>query len=113
MFNCYVVVIADPAPLDVCRLLRSRSSEWDDFGRELHIPLSFREGLLRTGPMYSNDAKLERVINNWLESWCSPPTWDYLIEALERLGWRHVAEEVIKYLTTDPEAIKKYNWKGM
>ena len=106
-----IVVIADPDSLDIFRLLESQSHEWNAISRELRVPFSFREGLIKTGLMYSDDNKLEQVIHKWLESECSPPTWDNLIEALERLQLKAVLREVTQFLTTDPEAIRKYNWK--
>ena len=104
-----ILVIADPDPLDVFRLLESH--EWNAISRELHVPFSFREGLIRTGLMYSDDDKLEQVIHKWLESECSPPTWDNLIEVLERLQLKAVLRKVTQFLTTDPVAVRKYNWK--
>ena len=61
--------------------------------------------------MYSDDDKLEQVIHKWLESECLPPTWDTVIEVLERLQLKAVLREVTQFLTTDPEAVRKYNWK--
>ena len=98
-------------PDDVYQLLKLRSDEWVEIGRELKLPTSFCNGLDRKGPVYSDNTKLDKVINEWLETWCSPPTWDNLIKALERLKWKSVAEDVKKFLTTDPGAIRKYNWK--
>ncbi len=107
-----VVVIAVPELRDVYQLLRSQSSEWDGIGRELSVSWNFRVELRRTLG-YSNDDRLEHVIHRWLESWCSPPTWDNLIEALEGMELRAVAEDVTQFLTTDPVAVRKYNWKRM
>ena len=60
-----------------------------------------------------DDTKLEIVIHKWLKPSRrrSFPTWDKLIEVLEILGWRGVARNVTQFLTTDPEAVKKYNWE--
>ena len=55
--------------------------------------------------------KLDTVIDEWLESHCSPPTWDNLIKALEGMEWKAIAEKVKEFLATDPEAVRKYNWK--
>ena len=108
-----IVVIADPDPLDVHRLLKSHSVEWNAISRRLRVSLNYREELRLTGPTLSDNQKLESVIHKWLESECSPPTWDNLIEVLERLELRAVLRKIKEFLTTDPVAVRKYNWKRM
>ena len=95
---------------DVCKFLKSRSSQWYEIGNALHVPFEILDDLANK-PITDN-IKRDRVINKWLQSWCSPPTWDNFIEVLERLELRAAATDVTKFLTTDPEAIKKYNWKS-
>ena len=64
------------------------------------------------GQTMNDSTKLESIIERWLMSWCSEPSWDNLIRAMDSLKWTTTVKEVKKYLKTE-EAIKKYNWKGM
>ena len=95
---------------DVRTFLKSCSSQWYDIGNALDV--RFDTLVEVASKPITDNIKLDMVINKWLQSHCSPPTWDNLIEVLERLELRAAATDVTKFLTTDPEAVKKYNWKS-
>ncbi len=85
-------------------MLKSQAHEWYDIGSALRVPPSTLDGLVKATQAYTDNAKLQKVIDKWLLSYCSPPTWDNLIKALEGMQWRAVAEEVKEFLKTDPKA---------
>ena len=81
-------------------MLIGHSTEWSDIGRELDVPLNERDGLRRDTGLSNND-RLEKVIDYWLEKErCIPVTWDELIEILEGMSFtgtvRSIREEFLK-----------------
>ena len=95
---------------DVRKFLKSHSSQWYEIGNALDVSFDTLDEL--SSEPITNNIKLDKVIKKWLQSHCSPPTWDNFIEVLERLELRDVAINVTTFLTTDQKAIKKYNWKS-
>ncbi len=91
-------------------MLLSRSSQWYEIGSALDVPPNTLDGLVKATQTFSDNTKLEKVIEKWLQSHCSPPAWDNLIKALEGLQWTDIVGEVKEFLKTNPKAIKKYNW---
>ena len=76
-------------------LLKSKSNAWDAIGRELGVPFDVREGIYNLGAARTDENKLEKVLNSWLESHCSETSWNHLMEVLQKeLKWEHLAEEV-------------------
>ena len=75
-------------------LLESKSSAWNDFGRGLDVPFVVHKGLCNLGATITNEDKLEKVLNSWLESDCSETSWNHLMEILKELKWECLAEEV-------------------
>ena len=51
----------------------------------------------------SNNVRLERVLNKWIETESVPVTWDRLIEGLEEIQLRNVIRRVKEFLKTDQE----------
>lgn len=84
---------------DVFKLLKKKSSDWNDIGRELNVSKNYRKGLEREGPMNTNEDKLECILEKWLESECSEVSWKHLIEVLrDELEWKDTAKEVEEFL---------------
>ncbi len=100
--------IKDKVPVlkDAFNILRNKSANWDDIGRELEVSTNDQEGL-RKNMAYSDFARLEAVLSKWLEQGGATSTWGQLMEALKVLRYKDAAEEVEKFLRTI-EAIKKY-----
>ncbi len=101
-----------PKAFDVHSLLTSHAHDWDNLGQKLKVDAGYLKGLLKAGPTMNDSTKLDDVIQKWLMTWCSEPSWDNLIRALDSLQWTDTVMKVKKYLKTE-EAIKQYNWKGM
>ena len=75
------------------KLTRSHSVRWNALGRELNVSYNFREDL-KIDVTFSNDARLEAILNNWIETESSPVTWSTLVEALEELELKETAKQV-------------------
>ena len=99
-----------PERQDVYKLLKKKSTYWDDFARDLDLDINFREELKREGSTTTGGSKLERVIIKWIESESSDVTWNNLIEVLEGLEFLDIAREVKSYLERE-EVVKKYSRK--
>ena len=98
-----------PEVIDVYNCLKSKSLKWDEIGRELKIPFEFREGLeLQRN---SSDHNLECIIYKWKESESSIVSWNTIIAALDSLQLTAIKKDVLKYLKSDSDAVRKYNWK--
>ena len=77
---------------DVHKLLSSHSYKWDDIGRALRVPYTYRRELERE--RISDDSRLEGVLNKWIETESVPVTWDRLIKGLEEIELRVVIRSV-------------------
>ena len=65
-------ILHEKPPLhDAFFLLKEKSSKWDYIGNGLGVPFNDREGLYQSS--LSNEARLERVIKIWLETFCHTP----------------------------------------
>ena len=95
---------------DVYELLSKRSVRWNDFARALNIDLNFRETLVREGSTTTEECKLEKVLQKWMESKSSDVTWNNLVDVLEQLHFLDIASEVKCYLERK-EVIEKYHKK--
>ena len=84
---------------DVHKLLSPHSYKWDDIGRALRVPYTYRRELERE--RISDTARLERVLAEWKESNSVPFTWDRLIKGLEEIQLRDVIRSVKEFLKTD------------
>ena len=98
-----------PEQDDVFKLLKSKSNSWDDIARELQVDVNKRDDL-RKEVTFSNDRKLEEVLENWIDSETSPVTWNTIIEMLEELGLRKMMKDVKKYLQKK-DVVEKYSDK--
>ena len=74
-------------------LLSSYSARWNNFGIELGISVNDRE-ILHRDITRAADGKLEFVIHKWIESKCTPVTWDNLIEILDGMGYTAIVEMI-------------------
>ena len=88
-----------PLLKDAFSLLQEKSSKWDDIGRAFNVSLNDREEL-RTDTLLSNNARLERVLNVWLETSCHTPiTWLEFRNILsDTLGFKDTARQVQTFL---------------
>ena len=110
MYNDYLER-NNPDLYDVYQLLKSKANRWDEIGKGLRVDFNFRQTLQDQGLMTSVGSKLENVLERWLTSYCSEPSWNNLIEVLRSIdGLNNIAENVKEYLLTNPEAKRKYNW---
>ena len=58
----------------------------------------YRQELFRQGVMTNSEAKLEAVLNNWVETHCSEVSWDNLIQVLTELKFIDIAQDVRRFL---------------
>ena len=79
------------------KLTRSHSVHWNALGRELNVSYNFREEL-KIEVTLSDDARLEAILNNWIETESSPVTWSTLIKALEAIKLKETAKQVKDFL---------------
>ena len=74
--------------------LQKVSHKWDDIGRELGVPLSYRKGLRMVGASSTNDGKLEEVLDKWIESKSTPVSWETVTDMLRKLDLNNIADEI-------------------
>ena len=95
-----------PLSCDVFDLTASHSARWNDLGRKLGIPHTYRKRLRNEAS--SDEDKLEDVLEKWLETESVPVTWSNLIEALEAIKLMDLVRAVKEFLKT-PKAIQSYS----
>ena len=95
-----------PEPTDVFDVVRNISSSWFDIGCELHVPLNVREGLKKDMSL-SDEAKLEKILNEWIKFETSDVTWKTILKVLQALRRRDIVREALKYLER-PAIYSKY-----
>ena len=96
--STHAFLVIKPSLKDAFNILKSQSAQWDYIGRQLDVPLNFRDEL-HTNSSLSSEQRLERVINHWLEKDCqNSVTWAGFIENLEELNYTALAEKVMKFL---------------
>ena len=78
-------------------LIKCHSSRWDEFARELRVPLDTRESL-RHNIALEDGGRLERVVVKWMESQCSPVTWGNIVHTLVSMELKTTAGEVMDHL---------------
>lgn len=93
-FSLPILVLLELKLLNVFNLLRNKSAEWDDIGRELGVEHNDRQSLLRD-VRYVDSGRLEAVLNLWLES-ARAPTWDQFIAAMKKLKYNDIIDSIIK-----------------
>ena len=86
-----------PEPTDVFDVVRNISSSWFDIGSELHVPLNVREGLKKDMSL-SDEAKLEKILNEWIKFETSDVTWKCILKVLQALRRRDIVREALNYL---------------
>ena len=70
-----------PEPTDAFDLVRNISPSWYDIGTKLLVPSDFRDSLTRES--LSNEAKLDKILNAWINGETADVTWRTILEALE------------------------------
>ena len=100
------LLLKQPEPTDVFEVVRNISSSWFDIGCELHVPLNIREGLKKDMSL-SNEAKLEKILNEWIKFETSDVTWKTILKALDALRRRDIVREALNYLER-PAIYSKY-----
>ena len=78
-------------------LIKCHSSRWDEFASGLRVPFDTRESL-RHNIALEDGGRLERVVVKWIESQCSPVTWENIIDTLVSMDLKRTAGEVQDYL---------------
>ena len=86
-----------PNSADVFDLIKCHSSRWDEFASGLRVPFDTRESL-RHNIALKDGGRLEWVVVKWIESQCSPVTWENIVHTLESMNLKTTAGEVMDYL---------------
>ena len=94
-----------PELTDALDLLRSISPSWYDIGSKLLVPSDFRDSLTRDS--LSNEAKLDKILNAWINGETADVTWRTILKALQALDRRDVSKKTLDYLQR-PEIYSKY-----
>ncbi len=95
--HCLLLYIVNSVTLkDAFDRLKRVSHRWDDIGRELGVPFSFRKRLKKEGVMSTDEGKLEEVLDNWIESQSTPVAWETITDMLPNLGLNNMADEMIQ-----------------
>ena len=104
MTNNYNLFLDDPPILkkspynsDVMYFIKCHSARWDEFGSELRVPCDTRESLRRDVTL-DDKGRLERVLMKWIQSQCSPVTWQNVIDTLLSMELKTTAGEVHDWL---------------
>ena len=90
---------------DVFNLIKEKSADWDDFGRELKVSSNFRDVLRSSNRSFHG--KLEKVLREWNETEKKDVTWNVLIQVLEYLQMLPFARKVKDFLKK-PEVVLRY-----
>ena len=86
-----------PNSSEVFDLIKCHSAIWDEFGIALRVPHDTRESL-RHDVALSCLSRLNRVVEKWIQSQCSPVTWENVIDTLLSMDLKTTADEVQDYL---------------
>ena len=63
---------------------------WDEFGSELGVPFEKRD-CLRHDMTLEDRSRLERVVIFWIQSQCSPVTWQKILSTLVSMDLKTTA----------------------
>ena len=98
-----------PLEYDAYRVLKDMSSEWNSLGESLEVPKNFRNGMIYNAR--PDTEKLENILEHWMQSYCSPVTWEHLFDVLRNeLKWKNEATKLVEYLQQD-DIKRKYEDK--
>ncbi len=90
-----------PTLYDANRVLGDMSARWDSLGGSLKVDKNIREGLTYNS-MLRESAKLETVLQEWMQSYCSPVTWEHLFNVLkDDMKRMDEAAKIDQYLQRD------------
>ena len=62
-------------------LLASAAARWEDIGGGLKVAPGAIESLQQSNKRPIN--KLSEILQIWMDTWCSPVTWENIIEVVE------------------------------
>ena len=86
-----------PDSSDVMYFIKCHSASWDEFGSELRVPYDTRESF-RHDSTLKDRGRLERVVMKWIQSQCSPVSWQNVIDTLLSMQLKTTAGRVQDWL---------------
>ena len=96
--SIHTILGMKPSLKDAFNILKSQSAQWYDIGRQLDVPLNFRNVLHKDSSL-SPEQRLEAVIDHWLEKgYQNSVTWAGFIENLEDLNYAALAKKAREFL---------------
>ena len=91
----FIYATDEPLTLSAVYLhLKQVSSKWDDIGRELGVSLDFRKSLKQDCSITSDNARLESILDKWIQSKGNSVSWEALIEILKELQLVKIAQQI-------------------
>ena len=72
----------------------------------MQVPIDPRESL-RHNISLDDEGRLEHVVMNWIESQCSPVTWQNILDVLSSMSLKNTASKVKEFLK-EQQVIDKY-----
>ena len=96
-----------PDRADVFSLIKCHSAKWDEFARELKVLDNTRDSL-RRNIRFVDEGRMEFILEEWIESHCSPVTWENILDVLSSMHLKSTASEVLKFLNNQ-QVIDKYS----
>ena len=100
MLDCHgeiEVMKMSPNSSDVLDFIKCHSARWDEFASELKVPNDTRESL-RHNVTLEDRGRLDRVVMKWIQSQCSPVTWENIIHTLVSMDLKTTAGSIQDYL---------------
>ena len=79
-----------PDNSSVLYFIKCHSARWDEFASELQVTFNKRESL-RHDINLDDRGRLERVVIFWIESQCSPVTWQKILKTLVAMDLKTAA----------------------
>ncbi len=65
--------------------LKKISHRWYSIGKELGVPFNDLEGVKGEGVMSTDEQKLDKVLNTWIQSQSTPVAWETITDMLRKL----------------------------
>ncbi len=83
------------------KLLHDHIHEYDKIGRLLDVAYGKREKILRDFSKSAPDAKMNAIVNEWIEEKTSDVTWEHFIKAMKDGDLNKLAGEIIEFTEED------------
>ena len=90
LLDLTAILKKSPDSSDVMNFIKCHSARWNEFGSELEVPYNTRVSLKHDKALDDRD-RLEGVVIFWIESECSPVTWEKILKTLDSMDLKKTA----------------------